>query len=84
MSLAFSCVLGLLYLTLLFRFGLLAAVVAEFFLGLIFAYPMSLDYSSWYSGSTALVLVVFAGMAIYGFRASLAGRPIFRGALLQD
>ena len=84
MSLAFSCVIGLLYLILLFRFGLLAAVVAEFFIGLVFTYPMTLDFSSWYAGSTALVLVVFAAMAVYGFSVSLAGRPIFHEDLLRD
>jgi hypothetical protein len=84
LALAYSLVVGVLHLILFFRFGLLPVVVAQFFDDLVLMFPMTLDFSSWYAGSTALVLVVLAAMAVYGFRVSLGGRPIFREALLRD
>jgi len=61
------------YLLILFRFGLLATVIAEFLTDLCLSFPMTLDFSSWYAGSTVVVLVAVAGMAFYGFSVALEG-----------
>jgi len=68
---------------LLFRFGLLTLVVASIVHTFLTHYPLTLDLSSWYAGNTVLVAVVTAVLAAYGLRVSLAGRPIYRDAVLE-
>jgi serine/threonine-protein kinase len=62
----------------LLRFGLLAVIVAITSLELLSTCPPTLDLSAWYVGLVPIPLVVVALMAIYGFRTSLAGRPLFQ------
>jgi serine/threonine-protein kinase len=62
----------------LLRFGLLAAIVAYVSYNLLATFPPTLDLSAWYIGLVPIPLVAVAAMAIYGFRASLAGQPLFR------
>jgi len=45
---------------------------------------LTADPSRWYFRPSALVLVILAALAAYGFRAALAGRPVFGRALLED
>jgi hypothetical protein len=42
------------------------------------ACPPTLDLSAWYIGLVPIPLLAVAFIAIYGFRTSLAGRPLFR------
>jgi serine/threonine protein kinase len=72
------------FLFILVRFGLLASIFAEFFILLGVLYPLTSDFSAWYSGVTIFALAIGLGLAIYGFYVSLAGQPLFRGGLLQD
>jgi protein kinase-like protein len=72
------------FLFLLVRFGLLATIFAEFFLLLGVLYPLTSDFSAWYSGVTIFALAIGLTVAIYGFFTSLGGQPLFRGSLLQD
>jgi serine/threonine-protein kinase len=62
----------------LLRLGLLAAVAAYTSLYLLDASPPTLDISAWYIGLVPIPLLTVALIAIYGFRRSLAGRPLFR------
>jgi serine/threonine-protein kinase len=84
LAIGFSWFLGSMYLFLLFRFGLLATVIAEYVVDLALSFPLTLDFSAWYSGSTVVVLVALAGMATYGLSVARVGRPAFRSPLLQD
>jgi Protein kinase domain len=72
------------FLFILVRFGLLASIFAEFFILLGVLYPLTSDFSAWYSGVTLFALAIGLGLAIYGFYISLAGQPLFRGGLLQE
>jgi serine/threonine-protein kinase len=65
------------------RFGLLAWVFANYF-GHCLQFPLTTDSSAWYAGTSLLVLLVLAAIAVYGFRIALAGRPMFAGAVLDD
>jgi hypothetical protein len=38
----------------------------------------TLDLSAWYAGNTAVPLLLLAGLAVYGFRTSLAGRKLIQ------
>ena len=80
---AFSLVLAAAEIFVFLRFGLLAWVSANYF-GHMLQFPLTTDSSAWYAGTSLLVLVVLAAIAIYGFRIALAGRPIFSGMPLDD
>ena len=62
----------------LLRFGLLAAIAAYGSYYLLATFPPTLDLSVWYIGLVPIPLLTVAAMAIYGFRTSLAGRPLFQ------
>ena len=44
----------------------------------------SIQLSRWYAASTILGLLFVLALAIYGFRISLAIRPVFSGAALDE
>ncbi|HEX5734332.1 MAG TPA: serine/threonine-protein kinase, partial [Blastocatellia bacterium] len=73
-----------LYIIAAMRFGLLAMISAQLFFDFSFHYPITDDFSAWYSGATIFVLITLIGLAVYGFYTSLAGQPLFRGQILQD
>jgi serine/threonine-protein kinase len=62
----------------LLRFGLLAAIAAYVSYYLLQTYPPTLDLSAWYVGLVPIPLLAVAAIAIYGFRTSLGGRPLFQ------
>ncbi|HET8674171.1 MAG TPA: hypothetical protein VFO63_00165, partial [Blastocatellia bacterium] len=76
--------LATLYMIAATRFGLLTVMSLQLFFDLSFHYPITGDFSAWYSGTTAFVLVALTGLAFYSFYTSLAGQPLFRGQILQD
>jgi hypothetical protein len=84
LSLAFSGLQAALMLFVLHRFGLLALAVSIWIFAWLNYSPFSFDLSSWGALQSALVLSVLASLAVYGFRVSLAGRPAFGTALLDD
>ncbi|HXA52885.1 MAG TPA: protein kinase, partial [Candidatus Acidoferrum sp.] len=60
----------------LLRYGLLAAIVASAIDDLIELGGV-LDFSSWSAGNAAVPFVLVLILAIYGFRKSLGGRPLW-------
>jgi serine/threonine-protein kinase len=74
---------GVLWLTLLFRLGVLCLIIGFGLIGLQLALPATLSSSVWYSGPNWLCLALFAAVAIYGFSVSLGGRRAF-GKILAD
>ncbi|HYJ87745.1 MAG TPA: hypothetical protein VEW46_16900, partial [Pyrinomonadaceae bacterium] len=66
------------------RFGLLTLIAAVIFLHLTVFFPVTTELSAWYASSFILDLVVLVALAVYGFYTSLAGQPLFRGALPED
>jgi hypothetical protein len=72
------------FIFVLFRFGILGLSATYFTTLLISSCLLTVDPSRWYFRSSALVLVILAGLAIHGFRTALAGRPMFGRALLED
>jgi serine/threonine-protein kinase len=80
----FSASLAACYIFVASRFGLLAIAVAQFVFFMVQFYPWTTDPSDWYAGVTLFAASVIAALAVYGFRTSLAGRPLLRGRLLED
>ena len=68
----------------LYRYGLLALISTIFFLHLLIFFPVTSDLSAWYAADYVLALIVCVGLAVFGFYTSLAGQPLFRGALPDD
>ncbi|HEX2270445.1 MAG TPA: hypothetical protein VHH35_12950 [Pyrinomonadaceae bacterium] len=67
-----------------FRHGLLALITSLFFLHLMIFFPITSEFSAWYAGDYVLILIVSLALAGFGFYTSLAGQPLFRGALPDD
>jgi len=83
-AIPFACLAAALIVWLLYRYGLLAVIVAEFFLHLIIFYPLTSDFSAWYAGDFVLGLMIALALAGFGFYTSLAGEPLFHAARLDD
>ncbi|MBS1790712.1 MAG: serine/threonine protein kinase [Acidobacteria bacterium] len=66
------------------RFGLLASISYFLFFALCFQYPMTLNLSNWYAGSSLFALFVLLGLSSYGFYTSLGGQKLFAGELLEE
>ena len=66
------------------RMGFLALVVTFSVTDLMQILPLSFDFSSWHSGPTILYLLLLVGLAVYGFRTSLAGRPLLKDQMAAD
>ncbi len=74
----FSMASGLLIVFILFRYGLVALTVAFFVNELLSGFPLTLDFSQWYAGTSLLALLCVLALAVFGFREALAGRPLLR------
>jgi hypothetical protein len=83
-ALPFSILMVALSLIVLIRFGLFALFVFNVYWSLLSFFPVTLDFSRWYIGRSLLLLLILIGVAVYGFRAALAGRAAFNMARLED
>jgi hypothetical protein len=84
LDLAAGGLLALALILMLTRFGLLSVIAAQFFIHLSTSYPLTTDLTAWYADSGLLALAIALAFAVYGFHTSLAGRPLFRGRLLEE
>lgn len=72
------------FVLLIVRFGLVAAVVQFYTWGLFIFFPMTADLSAWYAGAGLTAAFVFAALTLYGFITALGGRPAFGAAAFND
>ena len=63
--------------------GLLRLVVALFCLFMLIEAPLTLDLSAWYAPRALPIVLAITGIACYGFRTALAGKPVL-GRLLDE
>jgi len=71
--------LGLFILT---RWGLFAMLTTVVFSSWG-SFPLTLDTSSWYFSWSVATMLVFAGVAVYGFVVSLGGQALFKEPFLD-
>jgi serine/threonine-protein kinase len=83
LSILFVVASGALLTAVAVRFGLLSLAVAWFTWGLIGAVPMTLELSHWRAVVSNWTLALLIGLALFGFYASRAGRPLF-GEILDE
>jgi hypothetical protein len=72
-----------LLLSVLFRYGLLSVAAALTISGLLSRLPLTWSPPAWYAGPMILALALVVAPALWGFWTSLAGRPLFRDAILE-
>jgi hypothetical protein len=65
------------------RFGVVTAVTFVFTWIVLAHFPLTADLSAWYATSALLTMASVLALAIYGFRTTLAGRPLWRDQLQQ-
>jgi len=68
------------YFYILFRFGFLPLVVTSSMSTMLTTIPFTPDPTSWVFGGTLVALAIALGVAFFGLRGALAGRPVFRDA----
>jgi hypothetical protein len=66
------------------RFGLLALVANVVVFNILQNFPLTTQWSAWYSGIGLAGILLIAALALYGFYTSLGGRPAFGGAVLEE
>ena len=75
---------ALVFLLALTRGGLLGAAVAMFVSFALIEAPLTLDLSAWYVSHALPGALAVAGLAVYGFVTSLAGKSLLGQSLLED
>jgi len=75
---------ALILLLVLRRGGLLSLAVALVYMFSLIEVPITLDLGAWYAPRALPVVTVLVGLALYGFRTSLGGKPVFGSSLLDD
>jgi hypothetical protein len=83
MMFANSAILFGVFVLLIVRFGLLAAVVQFYVWGLFIFFPVTGDLGAWYAGAGVTALLVLAALTVFAFTTALAGRPAF-GTAFDD
>lgn len=68
------------------RFGVLAAVAYyfTFYCTTIGGAPWTTSLSAWYARPALLAIAAILALAIFGFRTTLAGRPLWRDELQPE
>jgi hypothetical protein len=62
---------------LLLRYGIVPLIVSVLTADCLLNAPITLDFSAWYIASSLVSLLLFLGIALYGFRCTVAGKPLF-------
>jgi len=83
-TMPFACLLAVLSIIALLRFGLLTFAVTMFVIGLLFSFPITADFSAWYAGHSLAVLLAVVALAAFAFHTSLGGQALFEEALLNE
>jgi hypothetical protein len=68
----------------LYRYGVLSLISALFFSHLNVFVPLTSEFSAWYAADFVLALIISLGIAVFAFYTSLAGQPLFRGAIPDE
>jgi hypothetical protein len=76
LTIAMGLVNWCIVVVLLVRFGPFAAFAGYFIASELREHALTLDFATWYAGSTVIVLLIAASLAIYGCWVALAGRSI--------
>jgi len=68
----------------LIRFGVLPTTVLGFVYFLLAYFPMTADFSAWYSGISLAIALLIVALAAFGFHSALGGRKLFQEGFLES
>jgi hypothetical protein len=68
---------------LMLRFGMFALIMTMFVINTSVQNYLTADYTAWYGQSSLAILLVISILALWGFRVSLGGRPLFSAAAFE-
>ena len=83
MELAVSILYVLVFMAVLTRIGLVAAVTFQLII-LTLGYSPPLEITQWYAGRAIVALLIPLALLVWGSYVSLGGQPIFGSALKED
>jgi serine/threonine-protein kinase len=73
----------LLMVAVLMNFGLVSIAVANLVIGFLLSFPITADWSVWYTGASLYPLAVIAAIAAVAFCLAVAGKRFFREQVLD-
>ncbi len=79
----FTAPFFLLFMFVLWRYGLVCLAALFFVDQLLNSVPIVMPLDSWYAEGGVVGLITTLALAVYGFQAAKAGKPIFGGNLLE-
>jgi uncharacterized SAM-binding protein YcdF (DUF218 family) len=65
------------------RFGIVAQITTVFVYSVLSYLPVTRHLSAWYAPQGVLAVAIVLGLALYGYKTTLAGRPALAN-LLKD
>ena len=77
----FNVLFVTLFVVMALRFGVLTTAAAIVFHHLWIFFPMTLNVTAWYAADFVVDFILLAAIAIYAFRVSLGGKPVFSNLL---
>jgi hypothetical protein len=83
-DLAFGLITPLIWTLFISRFGLVANVTERIVFVLMLGTLFTLNFSAWYASGMFLTLFVIFALLAYGFKVSLANRPLFGNRLTNE
>ncbi len=83
-SVALMCLLRVLTVIVLLRFGLATLAISMFVWGLFDSVPITTNFSAWYGGYALAALLAVLALAGYACHTSLGGQKVFAGKLLEE
>jgi hypothetical protein len=67
----------------LLGFGVLPLVTGALVHATMLRFPITSDFSAWYSGASLVALGMILALAVWSFRHALGGRRLFKTDLLE-
>ncbi|HEX6188195.1 MAG TPA: hypothetical protein VFZ40_08935, partial [Pyrinomonadaceae bacterium] len=83
-AIPFALITGFLLVFVIYRYGLLALISTFAFNHLTVFFPLTSDFTAWYAADFVLALIISIALAVFGFYTSLAGQPLFGGAIPDE
>jgi predicted Ser/Thr protein kinase len=84
LDLTLTPLLALGIFAILIRYGLVALVSGLFVFDLLGSAPLTGNFDAWYAAYGLAAVAIIAALAVFGFKVSLAGRPLLHGDFLDS
>jgi hypothetical protein len=65
------------------RLGFIVLAIGSFLADVLLNLPYTLDFSNWYASHCVFIVLTFLAAGVWGFYASLAGKPLWKDELFE-